>query len=335
MERLNKKLQNIPVLLRISFGIIFIADSLLKLMIPDSAYLIKENVLTGAYGAWYFVYPWVSFWANFTANNVNFFVMFAIAVEFLIGLFLILGFLKKYVYIGGAIYSIAIWVTIGQFGGPYIAGVLNIGATPIYLLLFIMLIMIEKQFPTDNFSIDALISKKIRISEKILSFKRNLSYNSKQKFFAFSSIAFGAVLAINASLKLVSGTASNIAEDQLMQLLGEPKILIPFFLFWDKIILPNIHIFLYVYAFSELAIAFLLIFGLFRKWAYIAGIVYSFFSWSVIQGFGGPFFAGVTDLNVGIIYILVFLVLWLYNSKVNLSYFYTPNRLLHNSVANS
>ncbi len=44
----------IPFVTRLILGLIFIADSMLKL-IPDSAYLIKENVLSGAYGAWSFV----------------------------------------------------------------------------------------------------------------------------------------------------------------------------------------------------------------------------------------------------------------------------------------
>ncbi|MEM0143807.1 MAG: DoxX family membrane protein [Candidatus Parvarchaeum sp.] len=321
MESLKINFGKIPFITRLFLGFIFIADSLLKL-IPDSAYLIKENVLSGAYGAWSFVYPWVAFWANFTANNINFFVVFAIVIEFLIGLFLILGFFKRLVYIAGAIYSITIWLTISQFGGPYIAGTLDIGATPFYFLLFLLLIFSEKDFNAYDISVDKAIRKRYSIWSKIASFKSNNSKNERTMVFAISSIAFGAVLAINASLKLVSGTASNIAGNQLMQILGEPRFLIPFFLFWDRIILPNIHLFLYVYAFSEFMIAILLIFGLFRKWVYIIGIVYSLFSWSVIQGFGGPFFAGVTDLAAGPLYVLIFMMLMFYNSNSDLSLFY-------------
>jgi uncharacterized membrane protein YphA (DoxX/SURF4 family) len=321
MEKVKRRFDKIPIITRLSLGIIFIADSLLKL-IPDSAYLIKENVLTGAYGAGSFVYPWVAFWANFTANNINFFVVFAIIIEFLIGLFLILGFLRKFLYIIGAIYSIVIWLTISQFGGPYIAGTLDIGATPVYFLLFLLLIFTERNFNTYDKSIDKVIKNKYKIWQKFAYFKQTKSKNEKTTVFAVSSIAFGAILAVNASLKLVSGTASNIASNQLMQILGEPKLLIPFFLFWDKIILPNIHLFLYIYAFSEFSIAVLLIFGLFRKWVYLAGIIYSLFSWSVIQGFGGPFFAGVTDLASGPLYILIFVMFIFYNSNLKLSAFY-------------
>lgn len=322
MEKVKLKFDKIPIITRIFLGVIFIADSLLKL-IPDSTYLIKEDVLSGAYGAWSFVYPWVSFWANVTANNINLFVTFAIVVEFLIGLFLILGFFKKFLYIAGAVYSIAIWLTISQFGGPYIAGTLDIGATPVYFLLFLLLIFSERDFNAKDISVDNAIKKKFKLWERLAFFNKSKSKNEKTNVFAISSIAFGAVLAINASLKLVSGTASNVAGNQLMQILGEPKFLIPFFLFWDKLILPNIHLFLYIYAFSELAIALLLIFGLFRKWVYIAGIVYSLFSWSVIQGFGGPFFAGVTDLAAGPLYILIFIIFIFYNSNSNLSVFYS------------
>ncbi|MCL4372732.1 DoxX family membrane protein [Candidatus Parvarchaeota archaeon] len=311
----------IPFVTRLILGLIFIADSMLKL-IPDSAYLIKENVLSGAYGAWSFVYPWVAFWANFTANNINFLVAFAIVVEFLIGLFLILGLFKKFLYITGAVYSIVIWLTISQFGGPYIAGTLNIGATPFYFLLFLLLIFTDRNFKTYDKSLDKIIEKKHKIWQKIGYFKQTKSKNEKIMVFALFSITFGALLAINASLKLVSGTASNVAGNQLMQLLGEPRFLIPFFLFWDKLILPNIHLFLYLYAFSEFAIALLLIFGLFRKWDYLAGIVYSLFSWSVIQGFGGPFFPGITDLAAGPLYVLIFLMLIFYNSNLKILGFY-------------
>ncbi|MCL4362466.1 MAG: DoxX family membrane protein [Candidatus Parvarchaeota archaeon] len=322
MEKVNLRFGKIPFITRVLLGVIFIADSMLKL-IPDSAYLIKENVLSGAYGAWSFVYPWVSFWANVTANNINFFVYFAIIVEFLIGLFLILGFFKKFLYVAGAVYSIAIWLTISQFGGPYIAGTLDIGATPFYFLLFLLLIFSERNFNAYDISIDKSIKKKFNLWGRLAFFKKAKSKNEKTNVFAISSIAFGAIFAINASLKLVSGTASNIAGNQLMQILGEPKFLIPFFLFWDKLILPNIHLFLYMYAFSELAIALLLIFGLFRKGVYIAGIAYSLFSWSVIQGFGGPFFAGVTDLAAGPLYVLIFIMFMFYNSNSNLSAFYS------------
>jgi len=322
MEKFKSWSDKIPFVTRLILGLVFIADSMLKL-IPDSAYLIKENVLTGAYGAWSFVYPWVAFWANFTANNINFFVTFAIVVEFLIGLFLILGLFKKFLYIAGAAYSIAIWLTISQFGGPYIAGTLDIGATPFYFLLFLLLIFTERNFNAYDKSMDKIMKTKYKIWQKIAYFKKTKSKNEKTIVFAISSIAFGLVFGINASLKLVGGTASNVAGNQLMQLLGEPRFLIPFFLFWDKLILPNIHMFLYIYAFSEFAIALLLIFGIFRRWAYLAGIVYSLFSWSVIQGFGGPFFAGVTDLAAGPIYILIFLMFIFYNSNIKLSSFYS------------
>ena len=322
MEKFKDWSDKIPFVTRLILGLIFISDSMLKL-IPDSAYLIKENVLTGAYGTWSFVYPWVAFWANFTANNINFFVFFAIIVEFLIGLFLILGLFKKFLYIAGAVYSIAIWLTISQFGGPYIPGTLDIGATPFYFLLFLLLIFTDRNFNTYDKSLDKIIKKKHKIWQKIAYFKQVKSKNEKTLVFAVFSIAFGALLAINASLKLVSGTASNVAGNQLMQLIGEPKFLIPFFLFWDKLILPNIHLFLYIYAFSEFIIAILLIFGLFRKWVYLAGIIYSLFSWSVIQGFGGPFFAGVTDLAAGPLYVLIFLMFIFYNSNLKLLWFYT------------
>ena len=44
-------------------------------------------------------------------------------------------------------------------------------------------------------------------------------------------------------------------------------------------------------------------------------MVYSLFSWSVIQGFGGPFFAGVTDLAAGPLYVLIKIALVIAKGK--------------------
>ncbi|MCW1293092.1 MAG: hypothetical protein OH318_01725 [Candidatus Parvarchaeota archaeon] len=49
-------------------------------------------------------------------------------VESVIGIGLILGIFKKLTYFGGIIFSLSLWMTAAQFGGPYVDGTLNIGA---------------------------------------------------------------------------------------------------------------------------------------------------------------------------------------------------------------
>jgi uncharacterized membrane protein YphA (DoxX/SURF4 family) len=278
--------------------------------LSNSSYLISENIATGAYGSWSFLYPWVAFWANFTLNNSVFMVTFSIIIELILGIALLLGMFKKPVYILGAVYSILLWATVDQFGGPYIAGTLNTGATLIYFIAFIFLIFIEINYTYRDISLDSLIIKRLPKFSKIALFKKKKDPSKRQNGYRFFSMAFGVILGINASLKLISGTASNIAGNQLMQLLGEPTIIIHYLLFWDSIILPHMYLFTYViYPGVEFFIAFCLILFVLRKQIYILGITYSFFIWSVIQGFGGPFFPGVTDISSGPLYIIIFLLL--------------------------
>jgi nitrite reductase (NO-forming) len=71
----------------------------------------------------------------------------------------------------------------------------------------------------------------------------------------------------------------------------------------------------------ELALAFALLAGFMRKFAYTGGILLSLVIWSVPEGFGGPYGPSSTDIGTGIIYAFVFLLLLVVNAT------YGPSRL--------
>jgi hypothetical protein len=70
--------------------------------------------------------------------------------------------------------------------------------------------------------------------------------------------------------------------------------------------LPAITVFWALVATAETLIALALIFGVARKAAYLAAIVFSVLFWSTAEGFGGPYTSGSADIGTAIIYAVVF-----------------------------
>jgi nitrite reductase (NO-forming) len=87
---------------------------------------------------------------------------------------------------------------------------------------------------------------------------------------------------------------------------GQPHWLQPWFDFWLAVIAPNEPLFLWGTRIAETLLAAGLLLGLARPWVYILGAGYSLMIWSTVEGFGGPYGAGSTDVGTGVIYVLVF-----------------------------
>jgi len=60
-------------------------------------------------------------------------------VETLIAVGLLLGLARRLVYLGGALWSLAIWVVPEAFGGSFLAGATDIGTAIMYVLVFAVL----------------------------------------------------------------------------------------------------------------------------------------------------------------------------------------------------
>jgi len=133
-------------------------------------------------------------------------------------------------------------------------------------------------------------------------------------------VTFGVIWLIDAVLKWLPGfrahyfdTIKGIAE-------GQPAWLKWWFDFWINLQQPHPAFFAYLVASVETLIALALIFGFVRKLTYISAAVFSFLIWSTVEGFGGPYTSGASDIGAAIIYVVVFAGL------LTLSYYAGPAR---------
>jgi len=123
-------------------------------------------------------------------------------------------------------------------------------------------------------------------------------------------LAFGLVWAIDAYLKwrpaFITGYAGDVADGAK----GQPSWLRPWFHFWRHVVNTDPHLFAYLTAAAETAIAVGLILGVGRRVVYLGGILWSIGIWTIPEGFGGSFLSGATDIGTAIMYALVFAVLY-------------------------
>jgi|HubBroStandDraft_1064217.scaffolds.fasta_scaffold33391_2 uncharacterized membrane protein YphA (DoxX/SURF4 family) len=122
-------------------------------------------------------------------------------------------------------------------------------------------------------------------------------------------ITFGVIWLIDAVLKWLPGFKSGYVAMIKMAAQGQPGWLHPWFSFWMNVQDPHGALFAYGAAVLETLIAVALIFGIARKFTYIAGAVFSVLIWSIAEGMGGPYGSGSTDIGTSIIYALVFVCL--------------------------
>jgi thiosulfate dehydrogenase [quinone] large subunit len=130
------------------------------------------------------------------------------------------------------------------------------------------------------------------------------------KLFFIARIGFGIVWAIDAAFKYEPAFYHNLLDSIKAKDSGEPHWLNPWFHFWYHLIGVNQGAWSVFIIIIETAIALSLLFGVARRLNYILGAVFSFLIWGVGEAFGGPYVAGTTDLNAGIIYVLLFIALY-------------------------
>jgi thiosulfate dehydrogenase [quinone] large subunit len=123
-------------------------------------------------------------------------------------------------------------------------------------------------------------------------------------------ILFGIVWAIDAAFKFEPAFYNGILEQVKASDSGEPRWLNHWFHIWFRIIGSNPHLFAVIIIIAEVLTAISLLFGIARRLNYLLGGVLSFLIWSVAEGFGGPYVSGTTDIGAGIIYVVVFLLLY-------------------------
>ena len=138
-----------------------------------------------------------------------------------------------------------------------------------------------------------------------------LSITKVGKAVAYVRIAFGLVWLFDAILKFDPAFYNG-----MVQLIkdadgGGPAWLDGWYNFWVSFLGSAPHFFTFIVIALEFMIAIALLVGLGRKLIYAIGIVFSFLLWSIAEGFGRIFVGGETDPNAGIIYMLLFFLLFI------------------------
>ncbi len=121
--------------LRIIFGFVWLIDAGFKW---QSAFLnnFVSYLVQGAQGQPATVHAWISFWIHVVSTDPHLFAVIVALAETAIAISLILGLFTRVAIIGGIILSFTIWSTAEGFGGPYVTGSTDIGASIIYMLVF-------------------------------------------------------------------------------------------------------------------------------------------------------------------------------------------------------
>jgi uncharacterized membrane protein YphA (DoxX/SURF4 family) len=133
-------------------------------------------------------------------------------------------------------------------------------------------------------------------------------------------LAFGVVWAINAVLKWLPGYRHFYLDGLKDVAQGQPAFLHGWFHFWITLESGSPSLWADLTGVAETSLALVLLLGFARRPGYLIGAGYMLLVWAVGEGFGGPYTSGATDIGTGIIYTLLFLVLFVYAPTADRDY---------------
>ncbi len=145
-------------ILRIAFGLVWLVDAYFKWS-PGFSSNFVSYLQNGAQGQPLIVAWWIHFWINAVNIDPYFFAIVVAVAETAIALSLIFGIFSRIAIYGGIAMAFVIWSTAEGFGGPYVPGSTDIGASVIYILVFIALLLSESW---KEYSIARWINRKIQ-----------------------------------------------------------------------------------------------------------------------------------------------------------------------------
>ena len=146
--------------LRISFGIIWLIDAILK-WLPGFRAGYMDTIMSQAQGQPGWLKPWFDFWINLQHPRVTFFAYLVAVAETLIAVAVIAGFARKLSYSAAIVFSLLIWGTAEGFGGPYTSGASDIGTAVVYAVVFAGLLALSYYAGPARYSADYYLEKKI------------------------------------------------------------------------------------------------------------------------------------------------------------------------------
>ncbi|MGE5223643.1 MAG: multicopper oxidase domain-containing protein [Omnitrophica WOR_2 bacterium] len=151
---------------RAAFGLIWAINAYLTWQPGFSAHYVGylQNASNGQ-PVW--LQPWFSAWLGLVTPAAGIFVWLTRIIETLIAIGLLFGLGRKWIYGIGAIFSLLIWSTAEGFGGPYTSGVTNFGPALVYVLVFIALIIMDRELGKSPYSLDFYIEKRFPGWERI------------------------------------------------------------------------------------------------------------------------------------------------------------------------
>ena len=160
MAENTNKLSKHVALLRISFGVIWMINALLKWQ-PTFRNTFFDHIKSVSEGQPGWLSSWFHFWTNLIGHNPHLYAVMTALLESLIALALIFGIARRFTYISAVIFSLLIWSVAEGFGGPYTSSSTNIDAGIIYAVVFLALYGLDRLSIKAKWSLDNYISKKI------------------------------------------------------------------------------------------------------------------------------------------------------------------------------
>lgn len=124
--------------LRILFGIIWLVDAALKWN-PHFLNNFLDHISENTASQPIIIHHWIELWASVSSFSPHSVAIFVAVIETVIALSLITGLFARVAIVAGAIFSFLIWSTAEGFGGPYGAASTDVGASIIYVLVFLAL----------------------------------------------------------------------------------------------------------------------------------------------------------------------------------------------------
>jgi nitrite reductase (NO-forming) len=157
--------------LRISFGIIWLIDAILK-WLPGFRASYMDTIMGEAQGQPGWLQPWYHFWIRLQHPDAMPFAWLVAVAETLIAVALIAGFARKLTYISAIAFSLLIWATAEGFGGPYTSGASDIGTAIIYAVVFTGLLVLNYYGGPARYSADYYLEKKVSWWWKVAEMRR-------------------------------------------------------------------------------------------------------------------------------------------------------------------
>jgi uncharacterized membrane protein YphA (DoxX/SURF4 family) len=146
-------------MLRILVGAVWATDATLKFLPrapPELAYwLVVGSGQDQPSLSW-----WFSYWEGTIAASPTLWWYGTGALEALLAMALLLGFARRFAYLGGFLLSLALWAIPEGFGGPYLPSTTDVGAGLLYALVFLMLLQMDSVSGPARFAVDSSIGRR-------------------------------------------------------------------------------------------------------------------------------------------------------------------------------